>query len=155
MQKGGYYVNKRIIKADKAKGVLKEALLLIPNMLKLLYRLADDENIPGREKALLIGAAAYVISPWDFLPDVIPFLGQVDDLLLVALVLKRFMNIVGEKRLLEYWDGNDNLLLTINDILDLAEYALPAGVYQKIVKKASMPADETVDVEYDIREEKS
>src|SRR5262245_36444599 len=70
-----------------ARSFLKEALLLIPNFLKLLVRLFKDKRVPLAEKAFLIGAVVYVISPLDFIPDVIPFVGQVDDLYLVALTL--------------------------------------------------------------------
>lgn len=114
----------------------KEVILLIPSFIKMLYRLVGDKRVLLKEKALLLGTIAYVFSPLDFLPDVIPFLGQIDDLFLVALVLKRFMNSVERSLLLEYWDGNDNLLLTIDRILEYAGIFLPKGVYEKVVKAA-------------------
>ena len=55
----------------QARGVLQGALMLIPNFLKLLYRLFKDSRVPTAEKALLVGAIAYVISPLDLIPDVI------------------------------------------------------------------------------------
>jgi uncharacterized membrane protein YkvA (DUF1232 family) len=115
---------------------LKELLLLIPNFIKLLYRLLGDMRVSSQEKALVLGTLAYVISPLDFLPDAIPFLGQVDDLLLVALILKRFMNSIDRSVLLAYWDGQDDLLLTIDRILEYTRILLPRGVYNKIVNKA-------------------
>lgn len=63
-----------------AKNAMKEALLFIPNFVKLIYRLLQDERVTKTDKALLAATAAYVLSPWDFLPDMIPFLGQIDDL---------------------------------------------------------------------------
>lgn len=131
----------------------KQALLLIPNFVKLLYRLVGDKRVLSQEKALLLGVAAYVISPLDFLPDAIPFLGQIDDLLLVALILKRFMNSVDRSIIMEYWDGNQDLLLTIDKILEFTRYLLPSGVYNKIVKKASKDtiARDTIDIEYEVK----
>lgn len=119
-----------------AKKAMKEALLFIPNFIKLIYRLLQDERVTKTDKLLLGATVAYVLSPWDFVPDMVPFLGQIDDLLLVALVLKRLMDSVEEEVLLEYWDGNKDLILTIEQITDLAVRFLPPGVYNKLVKKS-------------------
>jgi uncharacterized membrane protein YkvA (DUF1232 family) len=53
----------------RARSILREALWLIPNLLKLLYRLFKDKRVPTAEKALLFGAIVYVISPLDLIPD--------------------------------------------------------------------------------------
>lgn len=126
----------------------EEALLLIPNFIKLLYRLAADKRVPLREKALLGGTVFYVLSPLDFLPDAIPFLGQIDDLLLVALVLQRFMNSVDRSILMQHWDGRDNLLDTLEKILEFTRYLLPAGIYEKIVHKSRA---DYIDIDYDVK----
>jgi uncharacterized membrane protein YkvA (DUF1232 family) len=78
-QDGSFKENQQL-----AEGVLKEALLLIPNFLKLLYRLLKNPAISTADKALLAGTVAYVLSPFDLLPDMIPFAGQVDDILLAS-----------------------------------------------------------------------
>jgi len=132
-----------------AMTTLKESLLFIPNFLKLVYRLAQDPNVSKTDRALLLGTAAYVLSPWDFLPDVIPFLGQLDDLLLMALVLKRLMDNVSHETLLSYWDGDKDLLGLMESIIDLAVQFVPQGVYRKLIKK-SRPHDYT-DVEYEVK----
>jgi len=134
----------KIMIKESARQQVKELLLLIPNFIKLLYRLLGDKRVSTQDKALLLGTVAYVISPLDFLPDAIPFLGQIDDLLLVALILKRFMNSVDRSVLLAYWDGKEDLLLTIDKILEFTGIFLPRGVYNKIVKKAK---EETIDME--------
>jgi uncharacterized membrane protein YkvA (DUF1232 family) len=133
---------------DRMRDSAKQALMLIPNFVKLLYRLVGDQRVPLQEKALLLGTVAYVVSPLDFLPDAIPFLGQIDDLLLVALILQRFMNSVDRRVLLDYWDGRADLLVTIDKILAFARYLLPSGVYNKIVKKARQ---DYIDVDYEVK----
>lgn len=125
-----------------------EALLLIPNFLKLLYRLVADKRVMASEKAILLGTVMYMISPLDFLPDAIPFLGQIDDILLVALVLKRFLNSVDRYVILSHWDGPTDLLLAIDRILEFTRYILPDGVYNKVVKKART---DTIDAEYEFK----
>jgi len=133
---------------DRLRTSAKQALLLIPNFIRLLYRLVSDQRVPLQEKALLLGTIAYVISPLDFLPDAIPFLGQIDDLLLVALVLQRFMNSVSHSILLEHWAGRVDLLATIEKILAFTRYLLPEGIYNKIVKKASQ---DYIDADYEVK----
>ncbi len=134
-----------------AKDKMKEALMLIPNYLKLLYRLTKDSRVAATEKAMLLGTAAYIVAPVDFLPDFIPFIGQIDDILLVALVLKRFMNSVDRSVLYEHWDGNVDLLHSIEQILALARFFLPSGVYNKIVRKSKETPKGTIDVDYEVR----
>jgi uncharacterized membrane protein YkvA (DUF1232 family) len=134
---------------NAAMTTLKESLLFIPNFLKLIYRLAQDPHVSKTDRVLLLGTAAYVLSPWDFLPDIMPFLGQLDDLLLVALVLKRLLDSVSPDTLLSYWDGDKELLKLMENIIDLAVQFVPQGVYRKIVKK-SRPQDYT-DVEYKVK----
>ena len=134
-----------------AMTTLKESLLFIPNLLKLIYRLSQDANISKTDRALLLGTIAYVLSPWDFLPDMIPFLGQLDDILLISLVLKRLMDSVNRETLLSYWDGNKDLLMLMEDIINLAVKFIPEGVYRKLIKK-SRPQRYT-DVEYEVKSE--
>jgi len=118
--------------------------MFIPNLAKMLYRLIKEPQIPASEKALFLSALAYLVSPWDFLPDIVPFLGQIDDLLLLSLVLKRFMNIAGEDLLLQYWEGKQKLLFLLDSVLDLSSRFIPADIYNRIVKKA-------VNNEYEVR----
>lgn len=132
-----------------AMTTIKESLLFIPNLLKLVYRLAQDINVSKTDRALLLGTIAYVLSPWDFLPDVVPFLGQLDDLLLMALVLKRLMDSVSHNILLSYWDGDKDLLRLMESIINLGVQFIPQGVYRKLIKKSRQ--EDYTDIEYEIK----
>lgn len=131
-----------------AKKAMKEALLFIPNFVKLIYRLLQDKRVTKTDKVLLAATVAYVLSPLDLVPDMIPFLGQIDDLLLIALVLKRLMDSVEQEVLIEYWDGDADLILTVEKITDLAVRFLPPNVYNKLVKKSR---GEAVDVDFEVK----
>lgn len=109
----------------EAKGFLKSVIMLIPNFLKLLGRLFKDSRVPLAEKAMLVGAIAYVISPLDLIPDVIPVIGQVDDLYLIALVVLRLLARTDDAVLQEHWDGRGDLVSTVNKILRAAQFVLP------------------------------
>src|SRR5919109_964533 len=112
----------------EARGILRSALMLIPNFLKLLFRLFKDSRVPLAEKALLIGVIAYVISPLDLIPDFVPFVGQVDDLYLIALVVLRLLTRTSDDVLRAHWDGRGDLVATVDKIDRAARYILPKRI---------------------------
>ncbi len=112
----------------KERGFLKSALLLIPDFVKLLFRLIKDARVPVAEKAMLLGTIVYVISPLDLLPDFIPFLGQVDDIYLVSLVLLRMLSRTPGDVINEHWDGRGDLAAVVSKIYKAAKYVLPTRI---------------------------
>jgi uncharacterized membrane protein YkvA (DUF1232 family) len=74
---------------SQLKGRMSSFLMFLPNMFTLLGRLLKDSRVSMADKALFAGAIIYVIMPLDFIPDIIPFVGQIDDVYLVALSLLR------------------------------------------------------------------
>jgi len=134
-----------------AAGTIKQVLLFVPNLVKLMYRLVQDENVTATDKALLLGTIAYVLSPLDFLPDIVPFFGKVDDILLVSLVLKRLMDSVDREVLISYWDGDEDLLELIEKTLQYAVLLVPKGIYEKLVKKSA--TGDFTDVEFKVKED--
>lgn len=122
----------------RARGILSEALLLIPNFLKLLYRLFKDKRVPTAEKALLVGALIYVISPLDLIPDVIPFIGEVDDLYLVALTVIRLLNRAPDSAIREHWDGRGDLAGVVDKIVRAAQYVLPKRVQRILLGRVEI-----------------
>jgi uncharacterized membrane protein YkvA (DUF1232 family) len=147
----------------EARGILRSALMLIPNFLKLLYRLFKDSRVPLAEKALLIGAIAYVISPLDLIPDLVPFVGQVDDLYLIALVMLRMLTRTSDDVLREHWDGSCDLAATVDKIERAARYVLPKRIRNILLGRveiapqikggllSSPPAPEEIEVERKVR----
>ena len=133
----------------QATNMTKEALMLIPNFIKLMYRLVQDETVSKTDKALLLATIVYVASPLDFLPDFIPFLGKVDDILLIALVLKRLMDGAGRDLMMQYWDGSDDLLILVEKIVNFSMLLVPQGIYDKLVKKSEK---DYTDVEFSVNE---
>lgn len=122
----------------QARGFLKGVITLIPNFLKLLVRLFKDSRVPVAEKAMLVGAIVYVVSPLDLLPDVIPFIGQVDDVYLVALVLLRLLSRTDEDVLREHWSGAGDLVSVVDKIVRAARYVLPKRVQGILLGKVDL-----------------
>lgn len=59
-----------------------------------LRRLARDQRVPKRARWLLIGLAVYIASPIDPIPDFLPVIGQLDEMILVPLVLIRVRRMI-------------------------------------------------------------
>lgn len=112
-------------KQGPARSRLRDLLLLLPRFAQLLHRLLWDPRVPIAEKTLLLGTLTYVLTPLDFLPDFLPFIGQVDDLYLVGLVLLRLLHQSGEDLLREHWEGPGDLSLVVHRIVTASRYVLP------------------------------
>ena len=63
----------------------------LPNFVRLYWRLFRDARVSIWPKALLVVAFLYVLSPIDIIPDVIPFFGEVDDIVVVIVICRLFM----------------------------------------------------------------
>jgi uncharacterized membrane protein YkvA (DUF1232 family) len=74
-------------RATRAVGLLFQ----LPSLLRLYWRLLGDRRVPLWPKAVLVGSLAYVASPVDLLPDLMPVIGQLDDLTLLVLVGRAFL----------------------------------------------------------------
>lgn len=107
---------------------LRSLVADIPNFAKLLWGLARDPRVSKTDKALVAGVLVYAALPADLIPDWIPGLGEVEDLLLVALALSRLLTNAGEDVLLDHWDGDDETLETLIDALDGASDFLPSPI---------------------------
>jgi uncharacterized membrane protein YkvA (DUF1232 family) len=79
-------------------------------MLLLCARLLTDSRVPATERALVAGAVVYAIIPFDLIPDMIPFVGQVDDVYLISLTLLRLMERTDPKVVREHWTGGGDVV---------------------------------------------
>lgn len=113
---------------SELKGRMTSFLMFLPNMVKLLGRLLKDARVPSAEKALFIAAIVYVISPIDLIPDIFPFIGQVDDLYVVALTLLRLVNRTDESVVRQHWSGGGDIVSLVDSIASIAPRFLPRRV---------------------------
>ncbi|MGI8805916.1 MAG: YkvA family protein [Thermoleophilaceae bacterium] len=82
----------------------------IPDALVLFRRLLADERVPRRRKVALALGVAYLAMPIDLVPDLIPVVGQIDDALVVAILLRYLLRGGGPALLEELWPGPDESL---------------------------------------------
>jgi uncharacterized membrane protein YkvA (DUF1232 family) len=90
---------------------------LIPDCIVLVGRLIRDQRVPRRRKVLLVALVGYLALPFDLVPDFIPVAGQLDDVIVVALVLRSLLRAGGEPVIRELWPGPER---TVGMILRLA-----------------------------------
>lgn len=111
---------------------LKEYALFAPRLVRLISRLLRDPRVPGRPKAILVLLVAYLASPVDVIPDFIPGLGQIDDLVLAAFALDQMLNRVPEECIREHWDGDEDVLQIVREILDIATGLVPDWLKKRL-----------------------
>src|SRR6201990_2877399 len=75
--------------------LLGEALRLLPDLLRLLRRLAADSDVPRTVRVRLWLLLGYLAIPFDLVPDFIPVLGYADDAIIISLVLRSVVRRVG------------------------------------------------------------
>lgn len=116
--------------AVQARKLIEDAVLMIPNIIKLVGRLLTDSRVPRRSKIALGMAAAYVASPIDLIPDVIPVIGWADDVLVLMFALDSLIERAGPEIVEEHWDGPGDLLSLVRDAIGVSRSILPKRLSQ-------------------------
>jgi uncharacterized membrane protein YkvA (DUF1232 family) len=88
--------------------LLKEALRLLPDLLRLLRRLAADRSLPGGVRVRLWLLLGYLAIPVDLVPDFVPVLGYADDAIIVAWVLRSVVRRAGPGAVQRHWPGSQD-----------------------------------------------
>lgn len=92
---------------------LREALRLLPDVVRLVRRLATDASIPRGVRVRLWLLLAYLASPVDLVPDMLPVIGWADDVVVVALVLRSVVRAAGSDALARHWSGTADGLAVV------------------------------------------
>ena len=110
-------------------------LLVIPNLLLLSARLMVDPRVPAKERLLVAGAIVYAFVPLDFIPDMLPFIGQVDDAYLVALSLLRLMSATDPRVVREHWRGGGDVVELVGATALIAARLLPQKIRRVLTSR--------------------
>jgi len=110
-------------------------LLVIPNLLLLSARLMVDPRVPAKERLLVAGAIVYAFVPFDFIPDMLPFVGQVDDAYLIALTLLRLMSVTDPRVVREHWRGGGDVVELIGATALIAARLLPRRIRRVLTSR--------------------
>jgi uncharacterized membrane protein YkvA (DUF1232 family) len=108
---------------------LRELVLLIPDCVVLLSRLARDPQVPPGPKLVAAGAVAYVLSPIDLLPEaLLGPLGLIDDLLVVGAGISFLVNRVHPDLVRAHWPGQQDALESVQELTRWTEQLLERGL---------------------------
>lgn len=92
---------------------IRDALRLLPDLVRMLRRLAADPDVPRGVRVRLWLLLGYLLSPIDLVPDVIPVLGYADDAVIVALALRSVARHAGPEALDRHWPGTPDGLRAV------------------------------------------
>jgi uncharacterized membrane protein YkvA (DUF1232 family) len=106
------------------KGVLSEALKLLPDTLRLLRRLAVDPEMPRGVRVRLGALLAYLALPFDLVPDFVPVLGYADDAIVVVAVLRSVVRRAGPDAVHRHWPGSDEGFAALSRLAGLPQRTL-------------------------------
>lgn len=84
-----------------------DVVRLLPDVLRLTAGLARDPATPRSCKLALAGLAVWLASPIDLIPEFIPVIGPLDDIVITAIVLRWVGGRVGVDGLRRHWPGSD------------------------------------------------
>jgi len=99
--------------------LLGEALRLLPDILRLLRRLAGDARVPRAARVRLWLLLGYLAIPIDLVPDFVPVLGYADDAIVVSLVLRSVVRRAGGPVVRRHWPGTDHGLAALGRLTGL------------------------------------
>jgi len=99
--------------------LLAEALRLLPDVLRLLRRLAGDARVPRAARVRLWLLLGYLAIPIDLVPDFVPVLGYADDAIIVSLVLRSVVRHAGAPVVRRHWPGTDDGLAALGCLTGL------------------------------------
>jgi uncharacterized membrane protein YkvA (DUF1232 family) len=93
--------------------LLSETLRLLPDLVRLLQRLARDAKVPPAARVRLWLLLGYLALPIDLVPDFVPVLGYADDAIIVRLVLRSAARRAGAPVIRRHWPGTDDGLAAL------------------------------------------
>jgi len=86
---------------------LEELVRVIPDILRLVRDIVGDRSAPMGVRLVLVGLVAWLVSPIDLVPEFIPVLGPLDDVVVAVLVLRYVRRRLGTAELQRHWPGTE------------------------------------------------
>ena len=108
--------------------LLAESLRLLPDLLRLVHRLATDPAMPRGARVRLWLLLGYLAIPFDLVPDFVPVLGYADDAIAVSLVLRSSVRRAGPSVIRRHWPGTEDGLAALARLTGLSISETHSGV---------------------------
>jgi uncharacterized membrane protein YkvA (DUF1232 family) len=97
-----------------------------------LVETSNDERIPARDKKILLGMIALLLSPFDIIPDWIPVLGLLDDLIIISFVLDYFFTVLDSRVLLSHYPWGMKSFAKLRAVARALQFLVPKFVKKRI-----------------------
>ncbi|MHC6222086.1 YkvA family protein [Arthrobacter sp. MMS24-S77] len=98
---------------------MRDALRLLPDVLRVLKRLAADPTVSRGARIKLFLLLGYLVLPIDLVPDFLPLIGYADDVIIMALVLRSVIRSAGPDSLRRHWPGTPAGLAVIERLVGM------------------------------------
>jgi uncharacterized membrane protein YkvA (DUF1232 family) len=108
-----------LLAAGPKGNLLGEAVRLLPDLLRLLRRLAADSTVPRSARMRLLLLLGYLAMPFDLVPDFVPVLGYADDAIVVSIVLRSVVRRAGAPAVRRHWPGTEAGLAALARLIRL------------------------------------
>jgi len=125
------------------KSRMKNLVMFLPNMIILTAKLMVDSRVPRTERALFAGALIYAIIPFDFIPDMIPFVGQIDDLFLISMTVLRLIDRTDDLVVREHWRGGGDIVQLAESVATVAPLLIPRRLSRVLLSRVKPTAEGT------------
>ena len=125
----------------QARRRIKNLLLFIPNLILLCVRLMRDSRISSTDRALVAASVIYAIIPLDLIPDMIPFVGQIDDLYLIALTLVRLLDRADHRVVRQHWNGGGDVVELVESVVTITSKLLPKRIRRVLTARVEVARD--------------
>ncbi len=111
-----------------------EYVMLLLDMFYLLCKLMGDDAVSNKSKRILVLAIAYAVSPINLIPNLVPGLGLLDDVVVCAYALNKIIADTDKEIINKYWQGSDDLLKTVEHIIEKTDNLIGSGLLKRIKK---------------------
>ncbi len=106
----------------------------LKDLINFVRSVANDERIPERDKKVLLALVALILSPFDIIPDWIPLLGVIDDVILISIVLDYFFNVLDQAILLSHYPWGMKSFVTVRRVAKAVAFLTPRFIKERIWK---------------------
>lgn len=115
------------------------AMGFLKKLIEFIRAVANDERIPDRDKRVLLAMLALVLSPFDIIPDWIPVIGVLDDMVIIAIVLDYFFNVLDRQILLSHYPWGMKSFVVVQKTAHAVAVLTPGWVKEKVWKYQKSP----------------
>lgn len=135
-EKRTYKWYRDIIKESGERNDFKglEYVMVLPDLFYLLCKLMADDGVSKKSKRTIAIAVAYLVSPINLVPNLIPGLGLIDDVAICVYALNKIIKDTDMEIINKYWCGTGDLLNIISGFIEKTDDLIGSGMIKSIKK---------------------